>query len=140
MKQFIVLTAVLPIMLIFMMQFTLEQKNSSAINTLQQQVYTAKEQAKQEGCFTPDIIDDLKNGISTKLGVAEHEILIVATKTPQYRVNYFDSAGGRGLIHYSVTVPIEKIMAGSNLLGIPAGQNKGMFTVEGTTASEKLPN
>jgi hypothetical protein len=139
-KQFIVLTAILPLMLIFMAQFALEQKNSGAINTLQQQVYTAKEKAKQEGCFTSEIIEQLKRDINIKLGVPEQDILIVATDTPQYRINYFDPERKRGMIHYSVSVPIEKIMAGGNLLGIPAERNKGVYTVEGTTASEKLPN
>ena len=64
MKQLIVLTAVLPLMLIFMAQFTLDQKNNHAINIIQEEVYTAKEQAKQEGCFTPAIIQDLKSAVS----------------------------------------------------------------------------
>lgn len=140
MKQFIVLTAILPLMLIFMAQFALEQKNSGAMNVLQQQVYTAKEQAKQEGCFTPEIIEQLKREINAKLGVPEEDILIVATESPQYRINYFDPEHKRGLIHYSVSVPIEKIMAGGNLLGIPSERNRGVYTVEGTTASEKLPD
>jgi hypothetical protein len=127
-------------MLVFMAQFTLEQKNSAVINALQQQVYTAKEQAKQEGCFTPEIIEQLKRDINMRLGVPEHDIMVVATETPQYRVNYFDPARERGMIHYSVSVPIEKIMAGGSLLGLPAEQNKGVYTVEGTTASERLPD
>jgi len=139
-KQLIVLAAILPLMLIFMAQFTLEQKNSAIINALQQQVYTAKEEAKQEGCFTSAITEQLKSNIHTKLGVPEQDILVVATETPQYRINYFDPAGERGMIHYSVSVPIAKIMAGGKLLGIPSEQNKGVYTIEGTTASEKLPD
>ncbi len=140
MKQLIVLAAVLPLMLIFIAQFGLEQKNSTAINTLQQQVYTAKEQAKQEGCFTLAIIEQLKRDISTKLKIPEQEIIIVATETPQYRINYFDPDRQRGMIHYSVSVPIGKIMAGGGLIGVPPEQNKGVYTVEGTTASERLPD
>ena len=140
MKQLIVLTAILPLMLIFIAQITLEQKNNAAISMLQQQVYTAKEQAKQEGCFTEDIINRLKTDISTNFGISKSEILITATEVPQYRINYFDSSSERGLIHYSVSVPIEKIMAGGSLIGISAADNKGVYTVEGTAASEKVPD
>jgi len=139
-KQLIVLAAVLPLMLIFMAQFTLEQKNSAVINALQQQVYTAKEEAKQQGCFTPSIIEQLRKDINMKLGVPEQDIIIIATETPQYRINYFDPSKERGMIHYSVSVPIEKIVAGGKLIGIPAERNKGVYTIEGTTASEKLPD
>ncbi len=140
MKQLIVLAAVLPLMLVFMAQFTLDQKNSAVIGMLQQQVYTAKEQAKQEGCFTPKIKEDLKKGISTKLGIPEQDILIVATESPIYRINYFDQEGERGIIHYSISVPLDKIVAGGGLMGISPEENKGMYTVEGTAASEKLPD
>jgi hypothetical protein len=140
MKQLIVLTAVLPLMLIFMAQFTLEQKNNHAINTIQQQVYIAKEQAKQEGYFTPDIIEELKDNISARLGISKNDISVAATETPRYRINFFDSSLERGLIHYSVSVPIEKIMAGGNILGISEEENRMVYTVEGSAASELLPN
>ena len=107
MKQLIVLAAVLPLMLIFMAQFTLEQRNSAVINALQQQVYTAKEEAKQQGCFTPSIIEQLRKDINMKLGVPEQDIIIIATETPQYRINY-SIRQRKGDIHYSVSVPIEK--------------------------------
>ncbi|GAB1475690.1 hypothetical protein MASR2M70_05220 [Bacillota bacterium] len=139
MKQLIVLTAILPLMLIFMAQFTLEQRNNYAINMLQQQVYTAKEEAKARGCFSPDIVDRLKSGISAGLGIPEMEIVVEATETVQYRINYYDPWGERGLIHYKVSVPLEKVMAGGGLLGIPQERNRAVYTVEGTTASERLP-
>jgi hypothetical protein len=138
-KQLIVLAAILPLMLIFMAQYTLDQKNSVAINTLQEKVYTAKEQAKQEGCFTEEIKRELKANISLALGIEENDISITATETRQYRINYFDSSRERGLIHYSVSIPIDKIMAGGRLLGIRDEDNTTLYTVEGTTASERLP-
>lgn len=46
MKQFIVLIAVLPIMLIFLLQFAVEQKNSLAMARVQDATYAAKEEAK----------------------------------------------------------------------------------------------
>lgn len=140
MKQLIVLTAILPLMLLFVAQFTLEQKNNYIINDFQQQVYTAKERAKQEGCFTQEIIEELKENISNNLGISESDIAITATETPKYRINYYDPSKERGLIHYSVSIPIDKIMAGGRLLGVPPEENKAIYVVEGTTVSEKLPD
>lgn len=140
MKQLIVLTAVLPLMLVFMMQFTLDQKNNASMNILQEQVYTAKEKAKQEGCFTRDIIEDLKSEISVRLNISKEDVTVNATTSPKYRVNYFDPNRERGVIRYSVSVPIDKIMAGGSLFGITQQSNKGIYTVEGTTASERLPD
>ncbi|MDD2215977.1 MAG: hypothetical protein PHE41_05350 [Eubacteriales bacterium] len=139
MKQLIVLAAVLPLMLIFLAQYTLDQKNNAIISTLQQQVYTAKEKAKQEGCFTEEIKRELRDQISFDLGIESEEILIIATETRQYRINYFDEHGKRGLIHYRVSVPIDRVMAGGRLLGIQKEKNRTLFTVEGSTASERLP-
>ncbi len=140
MKQLIVLAAVLPVMMIFLVQFGLDQKNSILMSVLQQEVYTAKEEARQEGCFTPDIVARLKNSLSDKLGIKQEDILVVATETPKYRVNYFDPSKERGLIFYSVSIPVDKLMAGGNFLNIKADSNKTVYTVEGMTASEKLPN
>jgi len=140
MKQLIVLAAILPLMMIFMAQFTLEQKNNHAINTIQQQVYIAKEKAKQEGYFSPAIVEELKDGISEGLGISKSDILVAATEAPRYRINYFDPSLERGIIHYSVSVPIEKIMAGGNMLGISEEENRMVYTVEGSAASELLPD
>ena len=140
MKQLIVLAGVLPILLLFLAQYTLDQKNSAAVSFVQEQVYTAKEQAKQEGCFTPAIQEELKGKISEKLSLAAEDILIEATESRHYRTNGFQGWGGRGLIHYKVSIPIEKVMAGGTLLGIGPKENRGYYVVEGSAASERLPD
>ena len=48
MKQFLVLAAILPLMLVFFVQFSMDQINSSRIGILSDMVYAAKEEAKQE--------------------------------------------------------------------------------------------
>lgn len=140
MKQLIVLMAVLPLMLIFMVQYTIDQKNSSVIGQFQDCVYTAKEQAKQAGCFTAEIRQELREGISRRTGIPEPEISIEATEVPRYRVNDFDpsGAGTRELIHYKVSVPIEHLVAGHLLFGISKEENRGVYTIESDTASELL--
>ena len=139
MKQLIVLLGVLPLLMVFMMQYTLDQKNSIAVSRLQEQVYTAKEQARQEGCFTPAIKASLKAEIGRTFGIPEEEIVIEATETRQYRLNYFDPTGQRGVIHYRVSVPLKNLMAGTHLLGIDKELNEGVYTISGTAASEYIP-
>ncbi|MDO4553038.1 MAG: hypothetical protein Q4C22_05825 [Bacillota bacterium] len=138
MKQLIVLAGVLPLLLVFMMQYTLDQKNSASVSWLQEQVYTAKEQAKQEGYFSEEITEALRENISRGLGISPEEVVIVATDTPRYRVNSFAGSQERGLIEYSVSVPIEKVMAGGRLFGIREEENRAVYTIEGVTASERL--
>ncbi len=136
MKQFLVLLAVLPLCLVFLVQFTLDQMNSTRIGMLSDMVYTAKEEAKQEGCFTDEIVGKLKNDISRRLGVPENDILIDVTDEPVYRVM---NAGERGLIHYKVQVPIGELTAGRSMFGIREEENVYYYTIESYTASERLP-
>ena len=140
MKNFIVLAAVLPLLLVFLLQFTLDQKNNANVGRFQEYVYTAKEQARQEGCFTESITAELRKNVARAFGISEAEVQIEATQTPQYRVNTFAGPeDARGLIRYRVSVPLEKIMAGPRLFGIREEENRGLYTIESWTASERLP-
>ena len=143
MKQFLVLAAILPLMLVFFVQFSMDQINSSRIGILTDIVYAAKEEAKQEGCFTSQIRSELTANISSALGIDPSEVRIEATDTVRYRIM---NAGGygrddweRGLIYYKGSVPIGELMAGRRLFGIREQDNLYYYTIESYTASEKLP-
>ena len=135
MKQLIVLMGVLPIMLVFLFQYALDQKNNDRITRFQECVYQAKEQAQQEGCFTPEIKEELIDKIGDYFSIAEDEIILALEEVPQYRTSVFDE---RELIYYKVSVPIEKIMAGNRFFGVSDEDNRGMYTIESWTASELL--
>ncbi len=135
MKQLIVLMGVLPVMLVFLFQYALDQNNNDRIGRLQECVYQAKEQAKQAGCFTPEIKDAMIDKIEDHFGITEDEMVIVLEEVPQYRTSAFDE---RELIYYKVSVPIEKIMAGNRFFGISDKDNSGMYTIESWTASELI--
>ena len=143
MKQFLVLAAILPLMLVFFVQFSMDQINSSRIGILSDMVYAAKEEAKQEGCFTAQIRSDLTANIAAALRIDPSDIRIEATDTVRYRIM---DAGGygkedweRGLIYYKVSVPIGELMAGRRLFGIREQDNVYYYSIESYTASEKLP-
>jgi hypothetical protein len=134
MKQFIVLMAVLPIMLLFLLQFTLEQKNSLVIARVQDFTNAAKEEAKQEGYFTEDIKERLKCKISQATGISAERIVIESENSAKFRYN----VGNERLIYYRVEVPIEEVMAGSRLLGISQEENSYVYVIDSYTASEKI--
>lgn len=134
MKQFIVLMAVLPIMLIFLLQFALEQKNNLLIARIQDLTYAAKEEAKQEGYFSADIIERLKTNISKATGILPEEIVVESEDAIKLRYN----TGEERLIYYRVEVPIEGVMAGSKFLGISEEENKYRYVIDSYTASEKI--
>ncbi|HVI39404.1 MAG TPA: hypothetical protein VM577_01995 [Anaerovoracaceae bacterium] len=135
MKQLIVLMGVLPILLIFLLQYALDQRNNDNIGRFQECVYQAKEQAKQEGCFTPEIKEAMIGKIEESFDIEEEDMEIVLEEVPQYRTSVFDQ---RELIYYKVSVPIDKIMAGNRLFGITDEENRGMYTIESWTASELI--
>ena len=134
MKQFIVLMAVLPILLMFLLQFTLEQKNSLAIAKIQDLIYSSKEEAKQEGYFSAEIRERLKYNIGQAIGVQPEEIVVASEDSIKLRYD----VGEERLIYYRVEVPIEGVMAGSRLLGISEEENRYVYVIDSYTASEKI--
>lgn len=134
MKQFIVLIAVLPILLIFMMQSVYDQKNNDAVNQIQALVYAAKENAKQEGCFTKEIKAKLKKDLSEALGVSAEEITIESSEGVKYRY----SKGENRLIHYRVEAPVKNVMAGGSFFQITEKENAYRYVIDSYTASEKI--
>lgn len=134
MKQFIVLMGVLPILIIFMLQMGLDQKNSQVTSIIQASVYAAKENAKQEGCFTQEINERLKDDITRLTGITANNINIEADSKVKYRF----SNGDDRLIYYKVTVKIDELMAANNVYGISDKDNSYRYVIESYTASEKV--
>lgn len=135
MKQLIVLMGILPILLVFLLQYTLDQRNHDNISRFQECVYQAKEQAKQKGCFTQEIKEEMIDKIEGYFGIGEKDMVMVLEEIPQYRTSTFEQ---RELIYYKVSVPIDQIMAGNLFFGIADEENCGMYTIESWTASELI--
>jgi len=138
MKQFIVLAAVLPLMLLFVAQYAIDQRNHAATAFVEEEVRAACEEARSAGCFTSEIRERLVRSISGKLGIPAASVSVEADDSVVYRLNYFDSTGERGLIRYKITVPIGPMTAYSGFLS-PAGRNERTVVIAGTMASERLP-
>jgi len=132
MKQFLVLLAVLPMMLVFLLQFILLQQLNMKIDLMTDIVYEAKETAKQQGGFDTDA---LRNKLSEKLGVDAGDILIEAPGL--YTVKRVKGDGSRGIIEYKVTVPMGKVNAGVKYFGLDESARYG-YCIDSCCPSEYL--
>ncbi|MBN7772062.1 hypothetical protein [Clostridium aminobutyricum] len=134
MKDFIVCMAIIPILILFMIQIGVDQNNNQIIGVIQSITYAAKEDAKQAGGFTPEIRQSLIDGISEKTGISAGKIKVTADQHIKYRY----SVGENRLIHYRVEVEIESIMAGDEFYGIRDEDNRYTYVIDSYTASEKV--
>ncbi len=134
MKQFIVLCAVLPIFMMILMQIGLDEKNSQVTSVIQSVVYTAKEEAKQQGSFTKGIKQKIVDDINKLTGIDKSKIQVEADSKVKYRYGVGDDR----IINYKVVVEIDEIMAGGSIYGISKEDNKYFYTIDSYTASEKI--
>ena len=140
MKQFIVLAAALPLLLLFMVQFAADQQYSLAVSAVDDAVYAAKEMAKQKGCFTEDIMQWLREEIAGKIRGVEPSDIIIGSATdtsPVYRMGSVPD--GNGLIRYQVSVPMRGFSAGSSLLGVRDDGRTRYYVTDSYVPSELLP-
>lgn len=135
MSKYIVLAAAVVIMLSFVMQYGTEQRNHYNISAFETAVNSAREEAKQVGAFTPDIIARMKVNIASQFYIDESEIIVNVSSSKKYRTNEFDE---RELIEYEIGVPLKKLVAANRLWGIPDEENRTIHYVSGAVPSEAL--
>lgn len=135
MKDLIVLMAVLLILLPFPLQYALEEYNHHQKSEIQSYVYSAKEKARQEGYFTPEIKEELIQNIVRNFNITADEIVILTDERKKYRSDRFREAE---LIHYRIEVPIKGIIAAAAIWGIAASDNQASYVIEGHAASEAI--
>ena len=140
MKQFIVLLATVPLLLIFMVQFSMDQAYSAKVTVINDCVYTAKEQAKQQGCFTSEILDELRTNLSMRLDISVSEIIVdpITDVAPsvKYRLSSDTETWEASLIRYKFYVKVGDVLAGRSLLRSDAKEY--YYVAEGQTTSERL--
>lgn len=134
MKQFIILMAVLPVMMIFFLQFTADQRHGRIVGEIQEIVYSAKETAKQEGYFSPENRRRLKEDLGRAAGADPDEILIESDD----RIKTRFGVGEERLIYFTVSVPIRGVMAASSILGMTEEENGYRLVIDSYTASERI--
>lgn len=135
MKDFITGIVIITILLIFPVQYVLDQINDTRIKNLELVVNNSKEIAKQDGYFTPSNIANLKSQIADTFDINESEITISATTTPKFRRNEYDE---REQIKYKISVPIKKIIVAASFFKIDENNNKGYYIIDRSTTSERI--
>lgn len=151
MKQFIVMAAVLPLLLTFMVQFGTEMRVADIKQDTTEIVYEYAEYARLDGGFMA-VKNDLKaalavrmkvnldkvfithfNGDFSEAQIREGEIFMYLDDGPLYK-GYAQIPGE--FVRYKVLVKIHDVVAGSGLLGIDDATI--IFPIEGRVLSERL--
>ncbi|QSX04914.1 hypothetical protein JYG23_09440 [Sedimentibacter sp. zth1] len=136
MKQFIVLSAVLILLIALFLQIPLEMVNYEKKNAVMFYVNNAKEKAKQEGYYTDVIIDELKSNIAKTMSIENEDKIIIDNKTttsPKYRQNKYQEGEE---IYLRISIPFDNIIAAHAFYGLE--KEKRYLVIENITTSERL--
>ncbi len=136
MKEYIVGFAVFLVLIFFPLQWSINQVNHYKIQTTNNIVYNAAQKARTDGYFKQSNLDEIRMQITSKLKVEPSDIRIEATRTPKYRLDYFDE---REMIYFEVGIPIDKVIAANIFYGISDQANSYEYIISGEVPSELLP-
>ena len=120
MKQFIVLAAVLPILLLFIAQSSLDRLNDRRVELAGSAIRAFERDASYCGVDPSAEADLLRARLAQIFEVKDGEVRLDLTPSED------DTQ-----IRYQIAVPMGKLMAGGALLGLDEAQNSGVFTFEG---------
>ncbi|MCL2493532.1 MAG: hypothetical protein FWF33_05780 [Clostridiales bacterium] len=120
MKQFIVLAAILPILLLFFAQSSLDRLNDRRTELAESAIRAFERNASFGGGDITAEADCLRARLTQIFGVEEREVRLELT-----------SSGDGPQVRYRIAVPMGNLMAGGALLGLNESQNRGVFTFEG---------
>lgn len=135
MKEFIVIIALFPILMWFPTQDAVQQINHSKIIAYNAIVDKHAQAARIDGCFTASNISSLKKELSNALYLNESDIQFTGTTSPIYRTDAFNNAN---MIHFKVSVPIDKFLAMNGFWGVSDNNNVINYSIENEVASELL--
>ena len=135
MKQFIVLLAVFPLMMAFMLQFAAQERTDYRIRLINHEVDNSCEMAKTEGCFSEENITGLRASLADISGCDEESVCIEVSDDIKYRTGHYDE---REMIQYHISVPIDGLMAMPGLFGVSDEENSMVYVMEDEFASEKV--
>lgn len=129
MKEFISGIAMLLILSVFLVQFTVNQGTHNKLLFAQNDIATSLQQVKQEGYFSDEIKEALTQRLMSDLHLSSDSGIIIysGVKSPVKRGE---------LIDYSISVEIDNIVGTAAFLGIPDDENKAKKTFSGYVSSE----
>ena len=120
MKQFIVLAAVLPILLVFVAQFTVEAWRGLRMNAAEDAVRAFCIEAAYFGGGGPDEAGALRERLAGIFRADVRDVAVELKKTDEAHIDWL------------VSFPVGDIMAGAPLMGLTPAENRGRAQMGGT--------
>ena len=130
MKNIITIIAFVLILAIFLTQITINELTHTKLVYCEEVVNTTMQQAREEGCITTAMVNDMKTKIAAKAGCEEDDVVITSSipiTMPAERGN---------LIDYKVEYFVKGVIGGGSILGIQDADNKMKKVISGAVVSE----
>jgi hypothetical protein len=120
MKQFIVLAAILPILLVFVMQFTLEGVRSLRMNAAEDAIRGFCIEVSYFDGGSPAHVEALRSRLAQIFRVNAGDVCVDLRQTDCSHIDW------------RVSFPVGDIMAGAGLMGLSPAENYGRAEMSGT--------
>ena len=120
MKQFIVLAAILPILLVFIAQSTLEGVRSVRLSAAEDAIRAFCIEASYFDGGSPAHAEALRNRLAQIFHCGSGDVYIDLRETSEYHIDW------------RVSFPVGDIMAGARLMGLSRAENRGRVEISGT--------
>ena len=127
MKQFIVLAAILPILLVFIAQATLEAGRSLRMSAAEDAVRAFCIEASYYDGSGPAEAEALRARLACIFGAAAGDISVDLARTDEAHIDWH------------VSFPVGNIMAGGRLMGLSGAENRGRAEMSGTIVIAPKP-
>ena len=134
MDKIVALCICIPFFAVFITQYGLQVVNNDTMIQSSVIIDAAKEEAKQAGYFTDEILSNMKEELAA-IGVDVQDADITVTTTPKYRINEYDE---REMIEYNISIDIGKAIAAGGWFGLSSEENTLTKKYHGRIASEAL--
>jgi len=119
MKQFIVLAAVLPMLLVFIAQFSLETVRALRMNAAEDAIRAFCIEASYFGGGGTEESAALRSKLSQIFRTDAQNVFVTLIQTDESH------------IEYSISFPVGDIMAGARLMGLSPAENQGRAEING---------
>ena len=127
MKQFIVLAAVLPILLVFISQFSLEALRSLRMNAAEDAIRAFCIEASYYDGGGPAEAEALRGRLARIFRADPGEVFVFLTPSGEARIDW------------RVSFPTGDIMAGARFMGLSDAENRGRAQLSGTIVIAPKP-
>jgi len=127
MKQFIVLAAILPILLVFVAQATLEGVRSLRMSAAEDAVRAFCIEASYHGGGGPAEAEALRARLARIFRAEAGEVFLDLARTDEHH------------IAWRVSFPVGDVMAGARLMGLSDAENKGRAEMSGVIVIAPKP-